>query len=173
MEFRRRRHISNVNEIDCPVPKSAPQRKDPLPWDWKCPPDDPLTKHMKSVKTEKDALIAAKRCGSACLRYVPRYLQTEAVCIAAVSQWGINIQYLPEGAKTEAICLAAVRQCGGALRYIEWWTQTHKVCLEAVMQDGKALQYVCPDLQTSEMCKIANRPVHNIHPIRSFEFDDD
>lgn len=66
-------------------------------------------------------------------------VQTEAICLVAVSQYGIALRYVID--QTEVICLAAIKRNGFALQYVK--KQTQEMCLLALsLEPLGALKYV-------------------------------
>ena len=98
------------------------------------------------VQTEALCLAAVKQNGMA-LRYVRD--QTEEICMEAVKENGYALVYV--GDQTEEMCMEAVKQNGVALQYVR--DQTKKICMEAVRQNGWALAYV--KSQTEIVCREA------------------
>ena len=72
--------------------------------------------------------------------------QTEAICLAAMKQSGLNLQYVQNQTKT--ICLEAIKNNGYAIQFSKF--QTKEMCLMAVKQDGLTIKYV--KRKTPELC---------------------
>ena len=106
------------------------------------------------VRTEALCTAAVGEYGMA-LADVPWPLKTEAICLAAVEQDGRALYYVPKLLRNEAICTAAVTQDGHALKHVPEALRTEAICLAAVEQDGRALQYVPKPLRTEAVCTAA------------------
>ena len=84
------------------------------------------------------------------LRYIPAAVQTDEMCVAAVTECGHALRYVAQ--LTLAIVLAAVRRHGEALQWVEHLPQFHleEVWLAALQQNPCAIYYIASP--TEAMC---------------------
>lgn len=85
------------------------------------------------------------------LRYVRPSLQSEEMCLMAVSKLGDALQFATY--QTHRVLLEAVKNDGHSLRWIQPSKQTEEICLAAVQRHGSALQFVAN--QTPEIREMA------------------
>ncbi len=110
----------------------------------------------KELQTQKLCILAVLQ-ESWGLRHVPEELRTPEVCLAAVQRDGANLEFVPEEGRTPDICMAAVQNEGRVLCHVPEACKTEAICLEAVRKDGYALKWVPERLRTPEICETAIR----------------
>ena len=107
-----------------------------------------------------DVCLAAVRQNGKAVFSVPQKLQTAELWAAAVLQSatvrGPRV-HVPEKFLIPEFCLAVVRQRGGSISWFAPRWRTAQVCMAAVQQDGQALNFVPDELLTEEICEAAVR----------------
>lgn len=111
--------------------------------------DGKLIKNVAEKYKAKCSLTAVKQ-NWRCFEDV---VQSRAVCLAAVEQYGMLLEYVNPEFVDEDMCLAAVKQTGFALPFVP--TQTEAICLEAVRKDGTAIKFCDRSFVTDELKMIA------------------
>jgi hypothetical protein len=112
--------------------------------------------YKKILKNGCFQFINMRKCLSICLeavningfslQYIPVQLQTENLCLQAITNDYRAFQYVYD--QTEKICIHAIRKNVNAATYLTY--QTEKICLEIVKKDGIYLEYI--DNKTEAIC---------------------
>jgi hypothetical protein len=126
---------------DVTVPDGARVYAEPCGTKWKA--DCLVLSNIRPVSEFLSTLDEATLCQMMSVNSVmlsSLVNQTEAVCLAAVRQWGQAVHYVHD--QTEAVCLAAVKQDRDALAFIR--NKTNAICLAAIEHDFGAIVHV-PD----------------------------
>lgn len=75
------------------------------------------------------------------IKFVPKELITDELCMAAVEQSSWALGYVPDEFKTQAMCLSAVTRNGWAMRDVPIRHNTQEIVLTALRENNDALQY--------------------------------
>lgn len=79
------------------------------------------------------------------------------VLSASILSDGINLKYVPKDLRTEDLCLEAVRTNGASLEYVPKDLRTEELCVEAVYSNGFAILDVPVAYQTEALIMTAVR----------------
>lgn len=77
------------------------------------------------------AKMALENFGSA-IKYLPKELLTDKICMQAVKNDGLAIKYIPQSMWTQELCSTAVKECAHAIQHIRGEWRTTKLCIAAI-----------------------------------------
>jgi len=123
----------------------------------------------ENKKIDADIRRPGQSSRDTCLKYVPKKLRTQELCLAAVQYNSDNMQYVPDKIRTLEMCTLAVTRYtrrrtyhnysfeGGGynLRYIPKELMTPELLKAAIQSGGKYMQYIPKELITPELLLIA------------------
>ena len=104
---------------------------------------------LNKIKFKNDAICkAAVRQNCNALGYVPTELQSDEICMIAVTLNGMALRHVIN--QTKEICIAAVTQNGFALHLVT--NQTEAICIAAVTNQTDAISIAAVTNQTDAIC---------------------